>query len=321
MIWLAFSIIFVQQRRRVLPAGACCLFMFANAATAQQDMVLIPAGYFTMGATLEQQQTVLEFGWPVDWHDRIKRLVRSAKPAHRVYLNSFLIDKFEITNRVYKKFSVATGNPLPPYVGHVEQFSTEQQPAVGVSWFEAAAVCRWMGKRLPTEAEWEKAARGTQSNQYPWGDIWELKRSRTAELIAGHALNNFESWHRWQQQVLKNAELARPDQVGTYSMGASPYGVMDMVGNVWEWVADWYHPNYYASSPLRNPKGPPVGIRKVLRGGGWDVPRVVASTWFREDVFPPDLRGATVAGFRCAKDIADNKEGARELVTMDQTMP
>ena len=272
-----------------------------HAGAADGEMVLVAAGNFTMGATPEQQRAVMGFGWSPGWYERIDQLVKSAGPPHPVYLVSFFIDKYEVTNRQYTEFVDATQYPAPPFWGN-RQLRGPDQPVVGVSWHEADAFCRWSGKRLPTEAEWEKAARGTQGFAYPWGDTWSRERSRTAEGIARRPLNDFSAWLEWQQTALQDARVARAAKVGTHPEGASPYGAMDMAGNVWEWVADWYDPSYYERSSIRNPSGPPSGERKVVRGGAWDVPRVVAYTWFRENGFPPDAREASVTGLRCAID-------------------
>jgi iron(II)-dependent oxidoreductase len=122
----------------------------------------------------------------------------------------------------------------------------DDHPIVNVSWYDAVAYCEWAGVQLPTEAQWEKAARGTDGRIYPWGDEWDDSKC-----------NNYET----------GIEETTP--VGSYTQGTSPYGVMDMVGNVWEWCADWYDEKYYASAPNRNPQGPSAGIRRVLRGGSW----------------------------------------------------
>ena len=296
---------------------ACVLLAgFGLAAKAQvqapgADMVLVPAGWFTMGADPDARRRAMGFGWPDGWDERIGALVQSADPVHRVYLEAFLIDRFEITNRRYRDFVVAAGFLPPVFWGRRAELSRPRQPVVGVSWFEAAAYCSWAEKRLPTEAEWEKAARGPQPRDYPWGDVWDRERLHTAEAIAGSGLANFAAWRAWQQQVVDQREVAHPAEVGSYPDGASPYGVMDMAGNVWEWVADWYAADYYATGPSRNPAGPAKGARKVLRGGGWDVPRAVATTWFRENVFVPYLRGSTVTGFRCARDASPADEGLK----------
>jgi len=194
---------------------------------------------------------------------------------HRVSLDDFLIDKTGVSWRQYKQFAAQTGTPLPnhaPYWG-----IHDNEPAVFVTWEEARAYCQWAGARLPTEAEREKAARGTDGRMYPWGDA-----EPSPELAAFRL-----SWG-----------YGKPVEVDSYPEGASPYGALNMGGNVWEWVEDWYQPDYYAQSPSQDPRGPDAGTSHVVRGGSWDSrPSVLSASarnfghrGYREGDF----------GFRCA---------------------
>lgn len=188
-------------------------------STDGSEMVYIPAGEFLMGTSR----------------------YRNEKPEHVVYLDAYWIDRYEVTNAQYRQ-CIEAGECS----GDVEDYPEDDYPAVYVTWYEAEAYCIWAGGRLPTEAEWEKAARGIKEQDYPWGD-----ESPNCELAnsAGCEGNTMP--------------------VGSYPEGASPYGVMDMAGNVWEWVADWYKNDYYRRSPNSNPIGPVTGDCKVIRGGSW----------------------------------------------------
>jgi eukaryotic-like serine/threonine-protein kinase len=191
-------------------------------------MVFIPAGEFLMGAADDDPFANID-----------------EKPRHAVFLDAFWIDKYEVTNAQYKMCVVA-GACLPSSgYGDDSQYNGDRQPVVGVSWDDAVAYCRWVGGRLPTEAEWEKAARGTDGRIYPWGNDWDPRKVNSEE-----------------------GGLGRTADVGSYPDGASPYGALDMAGNVWEWVADWFV-RPYPSGRQVNPTGPAKGGDKVLRGGYW----------------------------------------------------
>ena len=223
-----------------------------EAEQRERDLVEIPPGEFVMGS---------DSGRP------------DAAPARLVYLDGFSIQRSEVTNAQYRRFVVATGAaPLPTWVAGFFGLQEGDLPAAGVAWDEASAYCAWAGMRLPTEAEWEKAARGTDARPYPWGWAWDSHRS--------------------------NASGVAPDPVGGRPEGASPYGVLDLSGNVAEWVADYYDPDYYREAPDRNPPGPVVVMGHVQRGGSWASPIDQVTTTFRDASHSgtPDLR----AGFRCA---------------------
>ena len=190
-------------------------------------MVLIEAGKFQMGSN--------------DFMDE-------AKPIHTVYLNAFYMDVYEVTNAQYKKFMDATGYKAPRFWNDSE-LNAPNHPVVGVSWDDAVAYCKWAGKRLPTEAEWEKAARGgLVGKKYPWGDT------------ITHNDANYDG--TGEKDV-----WTYTSPVGSFAPNG--YGLYDMTGNVWEWCADWYNINYYAISPKTNPKGPSSGDMRVSRGGSY----------------------------------------------------
>jgi formylglycine-generating enzyme required for sulfatase activity len=232
-------------------------------------MVLVPAGEFTMGSN--------------DGSD-------DEKPVHQVSLDAYYLDKYEVTVGQYAKFLKATGFNGPPMWATMDQPSHQKRPIVNVDWSDASNYCEWAGKRLPTEAEWEKAARGTDGRIYPWGN----EPPNTLRANYGQ-----EKWNNHTALV----------PVGQLKDGKSPYEIYDLAGNVWEWVSDWYDPDYYATSPPQNPKGPENGKYRVLRGGSWDLaPEHLRSTRrdFNIPLAPtyesPAYRNFN-SGFRCAKNL------------------
>ena len=222
-------------------------------------VVRIPAGEFLMGNP-DTERSPLE---------------------HRVYVSEFLMDKTGVTWDQYKQFAEATGTALPrhePYWG-----VHDDHPVVYVTWEEGKAYCEWAGGRLPTEAEREKAARGTDDRKFPWGNEPPSKERAVFRRTWGHEATG---------------------AVGTHPVGASPYGLHDMGGNLWEWCSDWYDDDYYAVSPYRDPKGPPSGSRgHVVRGGSWDSRPTVLScscrSWGHRGYRDGDF------GFRCAMNAAE----------------
>ena len=222
-------------------------------------MVLVPAGEFTMGS--EQGDA-------------------DEQPVHRVFLDSFYLDMFEVTNGRFAKF-VAAIQSEPPW-GFADQETPvvhAEQPVRWVTWLEATGYCLWAGKRLPTEAEWEKAARGTDGRVYPWGN----DPPTAAQAIFG---------------LKEGAETVSP--IGNRDLGRSPYGVHDLAGNLYEWVADWYDEDFYTTNPTINPRGPAEGAAKGQRGGSYTNQPYRLRATFRTKSDPTD--NAPHVGFRCAQD-------------------
>jgi formylglycine-generating enzyme required for sulfatase activity len=252
----------------VFPAHAQIekLRKFKKEAEAQKSddapMVLVPAGEFWMG---------------VDGMIGLD----DERPRHKVWLDTFSMDVHEVTVGRYARFLAATGRPTPWMWETVNLEIHGNRPVIGVDWSDAEAFCKWVGKRLPTEAEWEKAARGIDERHFPWGNV------QPTGNLANFALGARFSY----SQVLM--------PVGQYDNGKSPYGIYNLAGNVWEWVQDWYSGSYYEYSPERNPTGPEEGQFKVLRGGSWsDLPKYLLS-YGRFKLLPTTRNSYT--GFRCAK--------------------
>ncbi len=252
--------------------------------TDSMKMISIPAGDFLMGASAKDQQAK-----------------QDEFPQHTVSLDAFKIDETEVTVAMFNQ-CVQTGAcnyrngptdvPSPDVPDDYYTNPTyANYPAVDVPWKQADNYCLWAGKRLPTEAEWEKAARGTDGRMYPWGNqppsgnLVNFCDANCSETYANGAIND---------------GYADRAPVGSFLAGASPFGLLDMAGNVWEWVQDWYDGNYYANSSSKNPQGPSNGSQRVVRGGGWDS--IVANLRVTKRLYhPPDFFSGSL-GFRCAAD-------------------
>jgi formylglycine-generating enzyme required for sulfatase activity len=258
-----------KRLRKLAPAAALCACAAVAAGwyVAGRDMpatrvgrdgapaALVPAGNFTMGD---------DESWP----------------AHDVYVDAFYIDRFETTVGRYAQFLASTGAGNAPG-GWDAAAGHDDLPVVGVSWNEASGYCRWAGKRLPTEAEWEKAARGADGRPFPWGDAPPtLERANFANASPGPYEGALSP-------------------VGAHGAGKSPYGVDDLAGNVSEWVADWYSEGF-AADDVYNPRGPAAGEARVIRGGGRYDPEFRLLSAARQYA-SPDTRGDDI-GFRCASD-------------------
>ena len=246
---------------------------WASAQMPRMDMALIPAGMFILGSDAHiayqqclQNNKVCKKKWFAD-----------EEPKHSVYLESFYLDKYEVSQKQYLK--VMGGNP--------SQFKGENRPVEGVTWHEANEYCEQVGKRLPTEVEWEKAARAGQRSIFHWGN----------QMVSGKA--NFCDRHcskKWKEAQFDDG-FAETAPVGSYS--PNDYGLYDMAGNVYEWVQDWYDEDYYKTISMKAPKGPLSGTQKVVRGGSWIN--------YSVGVRPSDRTGMKTnrrydfVGFRCAQ--------------------
>ncbi len=257
----------------------------AAQAPAPEDMVLVSAGEFWMGRTI----TIF-----MDAKDLMARDKKDDQPANHVYLDAFYIDKYEVTNAKYSRFLEATGGRAP-WHWRQGQFGEgdEQLPVANVNWIEADAYCEWAGQRLPTEAEWEKAARGgLEKNRYTWGDA-NVDHS-DIRLFAPQGAGRTTD-----EPVSAALGLGAPVDVGSFEPNG--YGIYDMGGSLGEWTADWYYGNYYPFMPKDNPKGPETGRYKSVRGPNWmdgNGHGETQSVYYRN--FSDTETLTLVIGFRCA---------------------
>jgi formylglycine-generating enzyme required for sulfatase activity len=249
------------------------LFGCGQTRTAPEGMALVAAGEFIMGSAKEDtEKKSIEFGM-------VKPLYQDEKPEHKVYLKAYFVDRHEVTNGQYKKFVEATGSRPPEHWENgVVPLEREMYPVINVNWYDASRYCQWLGKRLPTEAEWEKAARGTDGREYPWGNEWDAQKANSGETGIGDLT-----------------------PVGKFENGKSPYGVYDMAGNVWEWTADWYKP-YEGSTYMSDAFGEKY---KVVRGSSWGgMGHYAIPAFYRTSYrfYVPPEGAFPDAGFRCVMD-------------------
>ncbi len=248
-------------RRAILAAVAS----LGGLAGAEPGMVFIPGGEFLRGRSHALPDDDLKW-WPV--------LMRDDRPVRQTWVDPFYLDEHEVTNEQYAAFVKALRHRPPPHwpKGQVPA-GKHQLPVVDVRWEDAAAYARWAGKRLPTEAEWERACRGlADAIKYPWGNRNPTAKDARFNVVDG------------------------PGEICKF--GPNYFGLYDMAGNVWEWTADWYDIDYYQKAPPRNPRGPEQGLYRVLRGGSWaDLPKYLTCahrSWARPAERSPNI------GFRCA---------------------
>jgi len=229
-----------------------------------ENMVLIPRGEFTMGSKEHKDEK-----------------------EHNVVLDAYYFDQYEVSNKNYKAFMKDTSHPAPAYWDD-PRLNKPEQPVVGVNWYDASAFCEWKGKRLATEAEWERAAKGPDGKaHYPWGHELDPTKANYGQNVG------------------------MTTAVNSYPEGASGFGVFNMAGNVFEWVADWYDPSYYNVSAAMNPQGPATGLNfakqgpvKVMKGGSWLAPSSSLHTSHRFWNQPENNSYGVGLGFRCAKSVA-----------------
>jgi len=280
----------------------------AESGISGGTMALLPGGSFQMGANVSDLMALCA----TFRRNCQEAWFASAEPIHPVTLAPFYMDSHEVTNETFALFLNETGGAAALCLGYpclntdesqivmadgvyVVGGGLERRPAAGVTWYGAAAFCEWRGARLPTEAEWEMAAgwddAAGASRLYPWGDAFD-----------GKALNfcdaNCQAEHA---NLAYNDGYTATAPVASYEAGRSPAGLYDMAGNVWEWVADWYDPTYYAASPEENPTGPLAGEERVVRGGSWYDTGYFTAVAVR---FPsPPHNADKTLGFRCAADL------------------
>ena len=246
-------------------------------------MVWVPAGAFRMGVSEEEIAEMLQ-----ERTDYQRAMFEDEVPQHEVELDGYWIYIHEVTVAQYTRFCEATKRTLP----EIPAWATADHPITNVTWHDAMAYARWAKAELPSEAQWEKAARGVDARRFPWGNVWDVKKC-----------NNFSN----ASPLARGEHGQQGSPVGSFPAGASPYGVHDMAGNVWEWCRDWYAEDYYAASPKKNPEGPQKGEFRVMRGGSWGSSSKTSRVTARLSQHPEDTMH-DCGGFRCVVTSGKVKE-------------
>ncbi len=270
----------------VVIAGASAVACQHEGKAVRESMVRLPGGAFTMGCVPRDTQCD-----------------DNEKPAHRVTLSAFSLDLHEVTVAEYEQCVDAKACRAPRLAdGEFREFSNglrfarRDHPVNGVDWNDAYAFCRWRRERLPTEAEFEYALRGGAAGQtYPWGD-----RATPPPGFGDFADNTYSARFPHEQGAFHNFDDGYVGTAPVCAFTKNPFGLCDISGNVREWTADWFGATYYQSSPADNPKGPPSGTARVLRGGSWMNDPWTTRTSYR-GAFSPDYQARNI-GFRCARD-------------------
>src|SRR5262245_60883682 len=275
------------MERKLIFTLLCCVCTavpLAAQTAAPEGMALIPAGKFWMGRSFSIVLNAIN----VMNRDRM-----DDTPANNIYLDAFYIDKYEVTNADYARFLAAMNGKLPWHwpQGKIPK-GEERWPIYNVNWFEATAYCKWVGKRLPTEAEWEKAARGgLDRNRYSWGD-------KDVEVFEEKLLP--PQWEGKPKVPEATGGLETPMPVGSFQ--PTGYVLYDVSGSVAEWLSHWYYDNYYPFMPKQNPRGPETGLYRSVRGASWVEGGGDENAYgvYYRNYSDPELRINTI-GFRCAK--------------------
>ncbi|MCP4444775.1 MAG: formylglycine-generating enzyme family protein [Myxococcales bacterium] len=285
------------------------------------ETVIVGGGEFSMGMPAGDEELAFFFELCGEDFRKIgsrlctqQLVTQAAQPSRDVQVDAFAIDRHEVVVEDYRRCVRAGGCEIDPLLFGDQRYHKREWPVVNVLWHDAAAYCKWSGKRLPTEAEWEKAARGRASLRFPWGNSWIGEGANHGRLSFALELGELatppdtarlyflfaNSWHEPDASD-GHALVSAP---GAQLWGASPYGAVDMAGNVAEWVADYYSDEGYADLPLSNPlRSIPSSDepRRAVRGGSWMMPRVLNLSYLRYGM-PANERSSDV-GFRCAKDV------------------
>ena len=258
-----------------------------------KEMVLVPAGPFEMGSTEEEVEAAYQLA--KQYSPEVNKVwYEPEQPRHWVWVDAFYMDKHKVTLEEYQIFMREREKPYQELPDWTSKYANiPKHPVVGVSWEDAVGYCRWAGKQLPTEAQWEKAARGTDGRWYPWGsEPADGKRANYCDTKCEFSWKdkNQDDGYRYLSPV------------GAYELGKSFYGIYDLAGNVWEWVQDWYDVEYYSKSRERNPVNDKEAQYRVVRGGSWDSDPSFLRASYRSWREPNDRLG--FVGFRCVSPAA-----------------